>query len=161
MPRDSVPLQLGVGPKGMSKSCLLPHPHVRGSRKFIAPHLYTPYGVADGYLMPLHRSIVLKHHRTNALSWCLSSSQSCSVGLSTQDEAMDVVRSTPQEAHYNADVIHLNQWACGTLSKAYANSVPNQHSLYLLGRLGPRSPSLSLLNAQRQKKKVCGDRKHT
>ncbi len=38
-------------------------------------------------------------------SWCLSSSPSLSVGFSTQDAAMNVARSAPQEAHYHARVM--------------------------------------------------------
>ncbi len=37
----------------------------------------------------------------------VSSSQSLSVGLSIQDEAMDVTRSVPQGAHYHEDVIYV------------------------------------------------------
>ncbi len=40
-------------------------------------------------------------------NWCLSSSQSLSVGFSVQDEAMDVARSAPQGAQCHADVINL------------------------------------------------------
>ncbi len=39
--------------------------------------------------------------------WCLSSGLSFLVGLSIQDEAVDVARSAPQGAHYHADVIYL------------------------------------------------------
>ncbi len=38
---------------------------------------------------------------------CLSSSQSISVGFSTQDEAMDVARSASLGAYYHADVSYL------------------------------------------------------
>ncbi len=41
------------------------------------------------------------------LAKCLSSSLSLSVGLPIWGEAIDVVRSAPQEAHYHADVIYL------------------------------------------------------
>ncbi len=41
------------------------------------------------------------------VGWYLSSSSFRSLGVSTQDEAMDVARSAPQEAHYHADVIFL------------------------------------------------------
>ncbi len=37
-------------------------------------------------------------------SWCESSSLSLSIELFTQDEAMVVIRSTPQGVHYHADV---------------------------------------------------------
>ncbi len=37
----------------------------------------------------------------------MCSSQSSLVGISIQVEAMDVVWSTSQEAHYNADIIYL------------------------------------------------------
>ncbi len=48
------------------------------------------------------------HTRNSGLSWCLSSSLSLSVGLSTQDEVMDVTRFALQGAHYHADVIYLS-----------------------------------------------------
>ncbi len=44
--------------------------------------------------------------RNKGLSWFLNSSLSCSVGLSIQDEAMHVTRSTPQWVHYFVDVIY-------------------------------------------------------
>ncbi len=37
-------------------------------------------------------------------SWCLSSNLSLLVRISALDEVMDVVRPTPQGAHYYADV---------------------------------------------------------
>ncbi len=37
----------------------------------------------------------------------VSSSLSLSVGFFIQDKPMDVARSVPQGAHYNADVIYL------------------------------------------------------
>ncbi len=47
------------------------------------------------------------HTGNSGRRWCLSSSLSLSVGFSIQDEAMDVARSTPQGAHYHANVIYL------------------------------------------------------
>ncbi len=44
------------------------------------------------------------HTGSDGQSWCWSSSLSLPVGLSIQDEAMDVARSTPQGAPYHADV---------------------------------------------------------
>ncbi len=48
--------------------------------------------------------------------WCLNSSPPWSVGLSTQNDAMDVARSAPQGAHYNADVIY---WELQREQRAY------------------------------------------
>ncbi len=47
------------------------------------------------------------HTGNGGHKWCLSSSQSLSVGFSIQDKAMDVARSASQGAHYHADVIYL------------------------------------------------------
>ncbi len=40
-------------------------------------------------------------------SWCASSSLSLMVGISIQNEAMDVARSAPQGNYCHADVIRL------------------------------------------------------
>ncbi len=52
-------------------------------------------------------NVVILTPETAVNRWCLSSSLSLSVGFSIQDEAVDVARSTPQGAHYHADVIYL------------------------------------------------------
>ncbi len=51
----------------------------------------------------LHRRCY-PHTGSDGRCWYLSSSLSLSVGLSIQDEAMDVTWSTPQGAPYHADV---------------------------------------------------------
>ncbi len=51
--------------------------------------------------------VVLLIPETADLILCLSYSQPWSVGLSIQDEVMDVVRSEPQGAHYHAGIIYL------------------------------------------------------
>ncbi len=53
------------------------------------------------------KATLLSPHWEWCHCWCLSGSLSLSVGFSIQDEAMDVARSTPQEAHYHTDVIYL------------------------------------------------------
>ncbi len=47
------------------------------------------------------------HTVTDGHSWYLSCRLSLSVGFSIQDIAMDVAQSTPQGAHYHANVIYL------------------------------------------------------
>ncbi len=65
----------------------------------------SPYLVTRLHLP--HAIVVRLHVRKSGRSWCLSSSLSLSVGLSIQDEAMDVARSAPREVHYHAHVIYL------------------------------------------------------
>ncbi len=52
-------------------------------------------------------NVVILIQETAVKRWCLSSSLSLSVGFSIQDEAVDVVRSVPQGAHYHAGVIYF------------------------------------------------------
>ncbi len=54
--------------------------------------------------MGLH---VRKVDGNSALIFCLSSNPSLLVEFSIQNEAMDIVRSAPQWAHYHVDVIYL------------------------------------------------------
>ncbi len=51
-----------------------------------------------------------------------------SVGFSIPDRAIDVSLFAPQGAHYHANVIYLLP-LLGIKIGAYANSVPDQHSL--------------------------------
>ncbi len=66
-----------------------------------------PHAIGVGLHAAHKVSVVILTSKTADLLWCLSSSQSVSIGFSIQDEPMDVARSAPQRAHYHADVMHL------------------------------------------------------
>ncbi len=51
--------------------------------------------------------VVILTPETADIVGVLSSSLSLSLEFSTQDEAMDVARPAPQEAHYHSDVVYL------------------------------------------------------
>ncbi len=57
--------------------------------------------------LPVRLYVRYPHTASGSHRCCLISSLSLSVGFSIHDEAMDVARSAPQEAHYYADVMYL------------------------------------------------------
>ncbi len=75
-------------------------------------------------MLMTHKPSLIEHMRL----WCLSRRLSLSVGFSIQEEAMNVTRSAPQEARYQADVIDLRPWL--KIKKGarltYANSASDQ-----------------------------------
>ncbi len=83
--------------------------NVQEERLAISPQLVTRLHLPHAIVVKLHlrKSNVVILTGNDGHNWCLSSSLSLSVGFSVQDEAMDGARSTPQRAHYHADLIYL------------------------------------------------------
>ncbi len=60
-----------------------------------------PVARDSGEVARAYKQRCYSHSGNVGHSWCLNSSLFLSVGLSIQDEAMDVVQSAPQRTHYH------------------------------------------------------------
>ncbi len=68
--------------------------------------------------MHITSALFSSHRKWWNLIWCLSRSQSWPVGLSIQEEVMDVIQPAPQGAHYRTDVVNTNVFYSQKKTKA-------------------------------------------